>query len=309
MPADRAAGQRGMAELDVLVVGSLNLDRTVRVAHFPEPGETVIARSASISAGGKGLNQAVAAARWGARVALAGAVGEDGSGSQLLALLDRERVRLDLIQRVAQQPTGEAFVIVDDQAENRIVVSGGANSALDAELVADAVRRSAATVVLLQCEVPFPVVAVAAEAARSVGSLVLLNPSPFPAEQDTALRRLPIDVLILNRGEADQLARPAGGLVPAGRVVVTEGPAGVSYTEPDGGTVRVAGHRVSALDTTGAGDVFAGTLAAGLARGTPLHEAMAESNAAAALAVTRAGAAEAAPTRAEVLAFRSATAG
>ena len=198
----------GAAALEVVVVGSLNLDLVVRVPRLPGPGETVSGQDVFRNPGGKGANQAVAAARLGRRVAMVGRVGDDDAGRELLASLEADGIGTTQVRAVAGVPSGTAFITVGDDGENQIVVSPGANARLTPEDVAEAgPALRAAAVTLLQLEVPLEAVATA---ARTAGGRVVLTPAP--------VRELPadllgqVDVLVPNRVELAQLA---GGPVPA----------------------------------------------------------------------------------------------
>ncbi|WP_020660078.1 ribokinase [Amycolatopsis benzoatilytica] len=286
----------------VVVVGSANVDLVVGVPRHPRGGETVLGGDLRRSPGGKGANQAAAAARaGGAETTFLGAFGPDDGADFLLSSLENAGVRTDLASR-ADTATGTAFILVSPDGENSIVVAPGANSRLrlgEAQLA----RIAAADVVLAQLEIPLDVVAAAAQARRS-GALMVLNAAP-----SCPLPQLDVDVLVVNEHEAadlagtsgtpDELARILRQRAPA--VVITLGAAGCVVAERE--TVRLPGFPVSAVDTTGAGDTFCGVLAAALAGDCSLVEAAERASAAAALAVTRPGAQSAVPTAAEVAEF------
>ncbi|NIH84383.1 ribokinase [Amycolatopsis granulosa] len=288
----------------VVVVGSANVDLVVEVPRHPGGGETILGGDLRRSPGGKGANQAVAAARaGGAETTFAGALGTDESAELLLASLERAGVRTDLVSRV-DAPTGTALITVSPDGENAIVVAPGANARL-ALTDAQVHRIAHADVVLAQLEIPLGVVRAAA-AARRPGAVMALNAAPsrdLPADLWDV-----VDLLIVNEHEAADLARTGGSpedlarvlldLVPA--VVITLGAEGSLVAERDAEPVRIPGERVAAVDTTGAGDTFCGVLAAALARGLALPEAAWIAGVAAALAVTRPGAQDAVPTAAEV---------
>ncbi len=239
----------------VCVVGSVNMDLTFGVDAIPRPGETVLASSLSYAPGGKGGNQAVAAARAGARVQFAGAVGDDAAAAQLRAHLLANEVRLD--GTVAMHgPSGTAIIVVAANAENTIVVSPGANGRLS--LAAPAVRAVVADcdVLLTQLEIPVTTAVAAAREARSAGAVVIVNASPA-GQDENALAELAAhtDVVIANEAEASEWRwRPA-------HLVVTLGARGARCVGADG-EFTVSAPAVDAVDTTGAGDVFAGVLAA-----------------------------------------------
>jgi ribokinase len=290
--------------VSVCVVGSLNLDLVVAVDHHPVPGETVIGGPAARHPGGKGANQAVAAARLGQAVSMVGRVGMDEAGETLLAALRGDGVDVRHVRRMDGEPSGIALITVDPAGENAIVVSPGANAHVDAEDVQAADEALAgADVLLLGHEVPAEAVAAAAAAARG---RVVLNPAPARPVDPEVLRR--VDVLVPNRGE---LAVLAGARVPAdveeaaalaarlpgvAAVVVTLGVDGAVVVE--GGRVeRVPAVEADAVDTTAAGDAFCGALADALARGADLVEAARWAARCAAVATTRHGAQPSLPTR------------
>ncbi|KRD35844.1 ribokinase [Oerskovia sp. Root918] len=315
----------------VVVVGSANVDLVVDVPRHPGGGETILGGDLRRSPGGKGANQAVAAARaGGADTSFVGALGRDEPGELLLASLDRAGVRTDLVERV-EAPTGTALITVSPDGENAIVVAPGANSHVRIG-AAQADRLAAADVVLAQLEIPLDVV-LAAAAARRPGAVLALNAAPsrdLPDEMWAVL-----DLLVVNEHEALDLAGgPAGSggsaspaaaasaADPAGTaspdpverlaavllervpaVVVTLGGAGCLVAQRGADPVRVPAPRVDAVDTTGAGDTFCGVLAAALAGGSTLVDAARTASFAGALAVTRPGAQDAVPTADEVTTF------
>jgi ribokinase len=291
----------------VVVVGSANVDLVVPVARHPEGGETLLGGDLRRNPGGKGANQAVAAARaGGARTSLIGAVGTDDAGDLLLASLASAGVRTDLVERHSQAPTGVALITVTGDGENAIVVAPGANALVRVGPEA-ASRIAAADVVLAQLETPLDAVRAAA-AALSPGAVLVLNAAPSAPLPDDVWSML--DILVVNEHEAADLAGcsdPDVGVgmllerVPA--VVVTLGGAGSIVARRGEPPMRLAGVRVEAVDTTGAGDTFCGVLCAALAQGADLADAVRRAGAAGALAVTRPGAQDAVPTAAEVSAF------
>ena len=286
----------------VCVVGSFNEDTTLRVSALPAPGETTLTGGGRLtSPGGKGANQAAAAAVLGARVVMVGAVGSDEPGERSLAALNEVGVDLWSVLRRDEVGTGIAVITVDDDGENTIVVDAGANATLTAEEVAAAVADARPDVLLLQLEVPQDAVAAAAEAAGE--ALVVLNPAPMPADATAVRALLPrVDVLVPNRSELGRLAgRPepvdeaeVGACVAAlqhdGSVVVTLGADGALCFEKGAEPVAVPGVPTEARDASGAGDVFCGTLAQQLAGGTGLLDAVRHANALAAASTVHAGA-------------------
>jgi ribokinase len=289
----------------ITVFGSINLDLIGTVEQLPRPGETVIGGAFAAAPGGKGANQALAAARAGAPVRMAGAVGKDGFASEALALLDPGGVDLSRVRR-AEAPTGVALILVDAAGENVIAVMPGANHTVT-EADAAGLSFSAADVLLLQLEVPVPAIAAAASRARGAGARVLLNFAPFSAE---ALALLPHAThLIVNETECERIAAAtgqAGGTLPqqAGElakrhgltVIVTLGKDGVVAVEA-GQEHRAPALPIRAVDTVGAGDTFCGYLATALSEGKSLPEALNLSARAASLACLQPGAQPAMPMR------------
>jgi ribokinase len=264
----------------VVVVGSLNIDVVVTVPRHPEPGETVLATSLQRLPGGKGANQAVAAARAGAAVVMVGCVGDDADGAGYVDRLTGEGIDTDGVRRVAGVPTGTALVVVDETGENTIVVAPGANATVTEDDVR-VVDLGPGDVVLLQLEVPLDVVAAGARQAITAGARIVLNVAPFAELPPAVLGAA--DPVVANEHEAALL-----GTAPAS-LVVTRGERGARWVRASA-TVDVAAPAVDAVDTTGAGDVFAGTLAAALAAGADDTAAMEVAVGAAAAAVTRPGA-------------------
>lgn len=296
---------------DVLVVGSLNMDLRIRTPRLPAPGETLTGSGFDTDGGGKGANQAVAAARQGARVAMLGAVGQDAHGAALLAALQADGIDTHAVERIAGTPSGTAAILLMPDGENSIVVIPGANHALTPERVrAQADRLRQARVVVAQLECPLDAVAEALAIAREAGAVTVLNAAPVQPLGDALLGQL--DWLVVNEIEAAALAgMPVPGPAEARavaeqlrrrgprQVLVTLGAEGLVLAGPEG-TLALPAPRVQAIDTTGAGDTVVGALAAALAAGRPLREALTRAQAAAALAVTRLGTQSAMPTAAEV---------
>lgn len=296
---------------DVLVVGSLNMDLRIRTPRLPAPGETLTGSGFDTDGGGKGANQAVAAARQGARVAMLGAVGQDAHGAALLAALQADGIDTHAVEHIAGTPSGTAAILLMPDGENSIVVIPGANHALTPERVrAQADRLRQARVVVAQLECPLDAVAEALAIAREAGAVTVLNAAPVQPLGDALLGQL--DWLVVNEIEAAALAgMPVPGPAEARavaeqlrrrgprQVLVTLGAEGLVLAGPEG-TLALPAPRVQAVDTTGAGDTVVGALAAALAAGRPLREALTRAQAAAALAVTRLGTQSAMPTAAEV---------
>jgi len=286
----------------VVVLGSLNMDLVVRAVRFPLPGETLIGHGFAAHPGGKGANQAVAAARLFAgqpgAVALVGRVGADAHGRELRALLAGEGVDVRSVGEEPGLPTGVASITVSDGGENQIVVAPGANAALRAVLVEAARDLFVGTrVVVAQLEVPDAAVEAAARLAQAVGARFVLNAAPARALGPELLRA--VDVLVVNAGEGALLGGADGcegpelaarllGLGPRA-VVLTLGPRGALWRDHQG-LLCSPSPRVEAVDTTGAGDAFVGALAHALALGLVPREALRRACAAGALAATREGA-------------------
>jgi ribokinase len=273
---------------DVCVVGSANLDLVAGAQRIPGPGETVLGSDYSEHAGGKGLNQAVAAARSGARVAFVGCVGDDDAGRRMRGVLADEGIDASAVATGAA-PTGRALIVVDPAGENSIVVVPGANHAL---VVPDALPP--AKVVLCQLEVPLDQVRRALGAARRAGATTILNPAPAAALPADLVALC--DVIVPNEHEAELLGGP-GALIDqgCGSVVVTLGSAGVDV-HTAGAVTHIDPFEVDVVDTTGAGDAFCGSLAARLAAGDSLGSAVRWASAAGGLATTVLGAVPAQPT-------------
>ena len=294
------------------MVGSSNTDMVVRVPTLPRPGETVLGGTFFTARGGKGANQAVAAARAGGSVAMIGCVGDDAFGDDTLAALGAEGIAVEGIRRVAAVPSGVALILVGEEGENCIAVASGANALLGPEEAARCAEHlSADGVLLVQLETPLETVVAASRAARRAGARVILNPAPARELPDELLTL--VSVLTPNESEAARLAgipvnaergleRAASALLArgVGAVVVTLGAAG-AYVATAEHRETLSGWPVEARDTTGAGDVFNGALAVALAEGLPVRAAAYFANAAAAISVTRDGAQPAAPRRAEIL--------
>lgn len=298
----------------IVVVGSLNADMVVRVPHIPAPGETILGSGFETIPGGKGANQAVAAARLGAEVAMIGRVGAGALGDMLLANLENDKVDHRWVRQDPDSPTGIAMIEVSEDGQNSIVVAPGANHRLTPQDVEDAESLFAqAKILLLQLEIPLDAVIAAAKLARKHQVKVLLNPAPaqpLPAE----LLSL-VDILVPNETEAALLTnKPVDTLETAreaARSLQAEGPGTVIITLGERGCLVVdqAGERVfpafpvQAVDTTAAGDAFIGAFAVAMAEGKPVDEALAWGRAAGALAASKAGAQPSLPSRAELLAF------
>ena len=293
----------------VTVLGSLNMDISVTVPRLPEPGATVLGSAARFTPGGKGANQAVAAARLGADVRMAGCVGDDDFGRRLLAALRDEGVGHDGVRVTADAPTGLAMISVDRAGENIITVAPGANHEVGPAEVRAALAEPQ-NVLVVCAEIPVGVIVAALARHRPS----ILNLAPAPADAAAIVAGARPDWLVVNETEAGTvLGRPVRGLAEAGEAaaalltagarhaVVTAGAHGATLAGPDG-TSTISAFRVDAVDTVGAGDTFVGALAAALAAGIPAAEAVRAAAAAGATAATRPGAQAGMPRPEDILA-------
>lgn len=278
-------------------LGSINIDHVYRVPRLPQPGETLAALQYSMGLGGKGGNQSVAAARAGARTCHIGAVGPEGRW--VLDLLAEYGVDVAHVT-VGQGTSGHAIIYVDPQAENVIVTFAGANhSATSASVGAALSQARPSDILLLQNETSAQIDA--ARFARARGLRVIYSAAPFQIEAVRAV--LPeVSMLVMNAGEAAELRAAFGGMPPID-TIVTRGAEGAEWLSPGAEPLFVPSFRVTPVDTTGAGACFIGTLAAALDAGADCPAAMRRAAAAAAIQVTRAGAAQAMPRASEVDAF------
>ncbi len=277
----------------IVVFGSINVDVLVPVPHLPARGETVLGGNYRIAPGGKGANQALAARRAGADVFMAGAVGDDAFATIGLDLLRRDGVDLSLVATV-DRPTGCAVITVDPNGENQIAVASGANLLAREAQVPDHLLKPE-TVLVLQREVSGDENAALIARARARGASILLSLAPAGTIEPASLKD--IDIIIANDGEAATLGEP-GSITRHLRqaLVVTRGPEGARAFLADGTTIDVPPLAVEPVDTTGAGDTFAGVLAAGLDAGLELELALRRASAAAALSCLALGAQEAMPS-------------
>jgi ribokinase len=308
----------------VTVLGSLNMDISVTVPRLPGPGATVLGSAAVFTPGGKGANQAVAAARLGAEVRMVGCVGDDDFGRQLLAALRAEGVDAQDVRTVPRVPTGLAMISVDTAGENIITVSPGANHKVGAQDVTAALVGPH-DVLVISAEIPVP--AIRSALARARGSRCVLNLAPAPAEA-AAVVTDGVDWLVVNESEAAAiLGRPVDGLPDAGQAaaglvaagarhaVVTAGAHGAALAganaaqgnDTQEGVTTIPAFRIKAVDTVGAGDTFVGALAVALAAGVPAARAVRAAAAAGATAATRHGAQAGMPHPADVLAVTGLT--
>lgn len=302
--------------VEVAVVGSINLDLSVTVERFPTAGETVLGRQVLWGGGGKGANQAVAAARLGRRVAMIGRVGDDEAGTARLAALAAEGIDTSAVLTMEGISTGLAMIEVDGHGENRIVVAPGANGAVGTvDLTSAADTLNQARVILTQMEIPAATVVALAEQPRS--GVLIVNPAPATPGYQVA----GVDLLVPNRNElalllgeseastvaevVDQIHTLAATAAGLGAVVTTIGAGGAVVVErpgtPEAEVTPVASVAVTPVDTTAAGDSFCGALADALCLGADVVDAVGWAVKVAAVTVTRRGAQDSLPLRAEVL--------
>jgi ribokinase len=295
----------------IVVLGSSNTDMVVRLPRLPGPGETILGGVFSMVPGGKGANQAIAAARAGGRVTFVGRVGGDSFGREAMDALMAEKIELAYLIRDTGHPSGVAMICVDAHGENAIAVAPGANGEVspgDIECARDAITK--ADILVAQCEVPLPSVRAAGILAASAGTRFILNPAPALPIDDALLRI--VSVLTPNEHEAEALTgvdttddsgvvRAAHALQARGArtVIITLGERG-AYVRENDESAWIPPFAVKTVDCTGAGDVFNGALAVALGEGLTLFEAARFAGAAAAIAVTRHGAQSSVPTRGEI---------
>jgi ribokinase len=289
----------------IVVVGSLNMDLVVRTVRHPQIGETVIGHDFRTYPGGKGANQAVAAARLGSDVSIIGKVGNDQFGEALLQAVNADGVNTQYIIRDSKVPTGVAFITVDDRGKNTIVVASGANAHLSPDEI-DASRDAfiGASVLLLQLECPLNVVERAIDIAKQYDIRIVLNPAP--AQLLDAYLLQSVDYLIPNQTELAQLSGQESTEAAIGvlqgmgvkKLVVTLGEQGLLVVD-ESQREHIPAYKVQAVDSTAAGDAFAGAFAVALGEGLSIHQAAIWGNAAGALTVTKAGAQPSLPSRGE----------
>lgn len=299
------------------VIGSLNMDIVNRVQQAPQLGETIRSLETSFVPGGKGANQAVAAARAGATVEMIGAIGDDAYGQILKTILTKAGSETRGVTVKTGFPSGVAFITVDAQGGNSIIVSEGANGQLSIQDI----KKNASLMmnvdrVLFQNEIPYPTLLYALEYLASLNKYIIYNPAPA-LEVPMEVYRW-VSLLILNETEAETLTGlkvdteeeillASQSLMQKGcqEVILTLGAKGLLYTSQEGMTLRMKGFEVVALDTTAAGDTFVGAYAAGISENMTIQDALRFASGAAALAVTRKGAQTSIPLRTEIDAFLS----
>jgi len=295
----------------ILVAGSTNTDMVINTATFPAPGETVIGDSFLMNAGGKGANQAVAAARLGGSVIFVGRTGNDIFGEQMLANLKKEKINIKHVKTDPDQPSGIALITVNKAGENTIVVAQGANARLSPKDINDTLHELDDTkIILMQLETPLETVEYLASLGKLKEKTVILNPAPARPLPDTLLQN--ISVITPNKSEAEYLTglkiANTDTMGRAADVLLNKGVGAVIITLGEEGAFLCAGKekqklpapKVNVVDTTAAGDTFNGALAVILAEGKPLKEAVLFANKAAALSVQKAGAQKSIPYRKEL---------
>lgn len=295
----------------IVVVGSTNTDMVIKASHLPLPGETILGGTFFMSAGGKGANQAVAAARLGGSVLFIAKTGYDIFGKQSIELFEKEGIDISGIQRDHYQPSGVALITVDDKGENCIVVAPGANAALTPADIDELNEKiKGASLVLVQLETPVETVEHVAAIAFSKKIKFVLNPAPAAKLSDELLKK--ISIITPNQKEAEMLtgikvadqasARKAADVLHSKgieTVIITMGQQGAFVLHQDKYSM-ISGHKVNVVDTTAAGDVFNGALVVALSENKTMEDAVAFACRAAAISVTRLGAQASAPTREEV---------
>ncbi len=297
----------------IVVIGSSNTDMVIRTKNLPRPGETVLGGTFFMNAGGKGANQAVACARLGGAVTFVCKTGNDVFGHQAYQLFDDEGIDPSYVFSDPKNPSGVALILVDDNAENSIAVASGSNSNLvtaDIDNSLDAIENS--EIVLMQLEIPIKTIEYAAQIAKNLGKMVILNPAPAPTEPLPLSILKNIDLITPNETEAELISgipvvdetsaiAAAKRMAELGvkKIIITMGSKGAMLYE-DGEAELIPSIRVKAVDTTAAGDCFNGALTIAISEGRSLKEAVLFANRAAAISVTRPGAQVSMPYRHEV---------
>lgn len=294
--------------MSVVVLGSANVDIVIELARIPGPGETVITEHSGRGRGGKGNNQAVAASRAGAPTVMLGAVGDDDTGDYLLEGMRDAGIDTAHVRRISGCTSGTAYVMVDERAENAIVVVAGANARMTELTTTEQQVIAQADVLLIQLEIPMPTVLAAARVAGANETFVILNAAPYADLPDELIESL--DLLIVNEHEAVQTAGTPGPPDELGArinervrsVLITLGVAGSLLCRRDEPPVRIAAPQVAAVDTTAAGDTYCGAYAAAKVAGHDEQRCLELAASAAALAVQREGAVSSIPLESEILA-------
>ncbi|MCL1147000.1 ribokinase [Shewanella marinintestina] len=298
----------------LIVLGSVNADHVLQVPSFPRPGETLHGRNYQIIPGGKGANQAVAAARLNADIGFIACVGDDGFGQNIRGVFADDGIDISAVHMIENTPTGIAMIQVSDCGENSICIAAAANDALTAEVVNQhCAQIAAANYLLMQLETPLAGIEYAASIAKANGTKVILNPAPARALPDALLAM--VDIITPNETEAevltgvavtdaDSAAKAAQALHDKGIaiVMITLGSKGVYISQQGTGKI-IPGFKVTATDTTAAGDTFNGAFVTGLLEGKAIEDAVVFAHGAAAISVTRFGAQTSIPSRDEVEQF------
>lgn len=301
----------------IVVIGSSNTDMVVKTSHLPAGGETVLGGDFFMNAGGKGANQAVAAARQGNKVVFVAKTGDDLFGRQVREALEQDNINTDYVFIDKEHPSGVALITIDKDAENCIVVASGANMYLSKEDIDKAKDEiCSANVVLMQLESPIQTVEYAAQMASKAGVRVILNPAPAPAEPLSEELLKNLYLITPNRSEASRLTginvKDVHSAQQAAQVLYDMGVKNVIITLGKEGSLvydgamfmRIEATKVEAVDTTAAGDTYNGVLASALSEGRSVIDSANEASVASAISVTRMGAQPAAPTREEIRKFR-----
>lgn len=285
----------------VCVVGSINMDMQTITDKLPVQGQTVLGKSFKTFPGGKGANQAIAAARFSADVSLVGAVGNDSFGKSLLDYFKSEYIDIDGIEVVNEEPTGVATITISNN-DNRIIVSPGANSKISPELISKSKETLInSDLILVQFEIPIKTIEYIVHIAFEYNIPIIINPAPYQKLSEEILARA--SFFTPNEGEYLAMSKSPLYQKIKNKLIITKGDKGAEYFSPSGQKILIPAYQVVVRDTTGAGDTFNGVLATELAHGTHIDKAISFANAAAALAVTQEGAQTGMPYKNEVINF------